>query len=144
MKLRFIIFSLCFAVLISSASFGGWKHEDENQFKNTHHLKFQNNFEQQYALISGHDGCDNLSASKSGRAHCKLAYYLGRAHASLGILGSVIPNCIKSSKHESFFSNYGKYLLEEGSHIIGMVRVIDNTRTEDSFGKSWGEQQRFS
>ena len=114
MNIRITIYSVFFVVLISSASFGAWKHVNENGSENTLRLKLWSNFEQRYTLISGQDGCDDLPATKSGRAHCKLDYYLGRAHASLGILGSVIPDCINSSKNQSFCSNYGEYLLKEG------------------------------
>ena len=53
MNIRITIYSVFFVVLISSASFGAWKHVNENGSENTLRLKLWSNFEQRYTLISG-------------------------------------------------------------------------------------------
>ena len=90
------------------------------------------------AVDANSQACEKFS-SKFGQADCKLGYYLGRAHANMGTLSAVIPNCRTVPKHQRFFTSYGNYLLENISKILGLIRGIDNFLVEIRRGKAWGK-----
>ena len=75
-----------------------------------------------------------IYSTRSEILHCKMGYFLSRAHASMGTLSAVIPHCSQVFEEESFFSNYGSHLLENTAAVLGISRVIDNVRIEILFG----------
>ena len=95
-------------------------------------------FQHRNILISEKNTCYNFF-KKSDISHCKLGYFLGRAHATMGILSAVISNCKTVYGQKSFFLEYGNYLFKSSASILELARSIDNARTESLYGKEWGD-----
>ncbi len=95
------------------------------------------NFERSNIRNSAANACQ-IYSTRLEILHCKMGYFLSRAHASMGTLSAVIPHCSQAFEEESFFSNYANHLLENTAALLGISRGIDNVRTETLFGHKRG------